>query len=154
VTDRDAFEAAYLVACVAFHSLLIAHFALRAWRLEVAVRHGWLVYASAVPFAALSGVTLAAGSPWWLWAGGFAYLVWGGFGFVVEYVARLEWRSPIRWRILVPYVLLYLATAMLYWWPVALVSRPLWYALGASFLVSSGLNIAAHRRRAGHAPAG
>jgi len=36
-------------------------------------------------------------------------------GYTVEYILRIGWRSPPRWPVFVPYVLLYLATAMLYW---------------------------------------
>ena len=45
-----------------------------------------------------------------------------------------------------PHVLLYLATAMFYWWPLALVSRPLWYVQAFLFGVSTMLNITSHRR--------
>lgn len=52
----------------------------------------------------------------------------------------------IRWPIFGPYVLLYLASVMFYWWPLALVSRPLWYVGAATFLVSTSLNVTSHKR--------
>jgi len=84
---------------------------------------------------------------WWAyWAGGVAYLAWAVFGYVIEYVLGIEWRNPVRWPIFVPYVLFYLGTAMLYWWPVGLLSQRLWFVLGALFVASTMLNVTSHRR--------
>ena len=42
------------------------------------------------------------------------------------------------------YVLLYLATIMFYWWPVGMLSRPLWYVYAGLFTLSTWLNISSH----------
>ncbi|MCZ7546792.1 MAG: hypothetical protein M5R40_26195 [Anaerolineae bacterium] len=76
---------------------------------------------------------------------GFIYLIWAVFGFAVEYVQGIEWRNPIRWSIFGPYVVLYLATVMLYWWPVGLIRRPLWYVYAGLFVVSTILNAISHK---------
>ena len=144
--DLDLLEGLYIGAAFLFHVVLIVHFVVRRRRFAAAIRFGWVVYVLAVPFAALSVVQLADGRPWWLWLGGFLYAAWAGFGCLVEYVLRLEWRSPIRWTIFVPYVLLYLATSMLFWWPLAQLSRPLWLAMAVVFAVSTWLNVRSHRR--------
>ena len=36
--------------------------------------------------------------------GGFLYLAWAIFGYVVEYRKGIEWRAPIRWSIFGPYI--------------------------------------------------
>jgi hypothetical protein len=89
---------------------------------------------------------LSGGKVWWFWLGGFVYLVWAGFGFTVEYVRRIEWRDPIRWPIFGPYLTLYLATIMLYWWPLARISRPLWIVYAGLFIVSTVLNVTSHQQ--------
>lgn len=150
----DALDTAFAIACLVIQSVLLAHFAVRTVAFEAAVRHGWLVYALSIPFAALAAIELAAGKPWWSWVGGATYLAWAAFGYRVEYAAHVEWRSPVRWNLLVPYVLLYLATAMLYWWPAAQLYRPLWFVLGALFVASSTLNVMSHRRHSAAAPSG
>ena len=43
-----------------------------------------------------------------------------------------------------PYVTLYLVTLMFYWWPLGLLGRPLWYAFGALFVMSTILNVTSH----------
>jgi hypothetical protein len=150
----DLLESLYVAAAFAFQAALIAHFAMRRWRFATAMRYGWVVYALAIPYATLSAIQLAAGRPWWLWLGGFLFAAWAAFGYLVEYVLRLEWRSPVRWPMFVPYVLLYLATSMLYWWPLAQLSRPLWFAMAALFAVSTWLNVRSHRRGADAIQAG
>jgi uncharacterized membrane protein YecN with MAPEG domain len=72
----------------------------------------------------VSVLTLLGGRPWWLWLSGFLYLVWGIYGYWIEYVRKIEWRSPIRWAVFVPYILLYLATTMFYWFPLIRVWKP------------------------------
>lgn len=140
-------EALYAAAALAFQLVLVLHFALRRWRYLVAIRWGWVVYALAIPFAALSGYLLAAGAPWWMWTGGFLYLAWAAFGFVVEYVRRIEWRTPILWPVFVPYIVLYLATAMFFWWPLARIGWAYWLAATLLFIVGTILNVTSHRDR-------
>ena len=140
----DNLQGMYVVVAFLFQIVLIVHFAVRRWRLALAVRYGPIVYALSVPAAVVSALLLRAGQPWWLWLGGFLYLVFAAFGYAVEYVARIQWRSPIRWPIFGPYIPLYLATVMFYWWPLALISKPLWYVAGALFVVGSALNVTSH----------
>ena len=139
-------EILFVVWAFAFQAILIAHFALRKWSFErYTHRYGWLVYAMSIPALAVSVLLLLGGMPWSLWLGGFIYLVWAVFGYLVEYVKGIQWRNPPRWSILGPYVVLYLATIMFYWWPLGLISRPLWYLYGLLFLVSTVLNLTSHR---------
>lgn len=130
-----------------FQLILIIHFALRKWRFNLAIRYGWVVYALSIPAATISVIFLLNKQSWYMWLGGFIYLVWAGYGYWVEYVRHIQWRSPVRWSVLGPYVILYLATVMLYWWPLALIYRPLWYVYAALFLTSTFLNVASHQNK-------
>ena len=135
----------YTICAFLFQAILIAHFALRRWRFDLAVRHGWIVYALGVSAVAASLVLLLSGKAWSLWLGGFLYLAWGAFGFVIEYVKKIQWRTPIAWPVFGPYLLLYLATSMFYWWPLALIWKPLWYAAAVLFAAGLALNLASHK---------
>jgi hypothetical protein len=108
-------------------------------------RYGWIVYALSAPAAAVSLLLLRGGKPWLLWLAGFLYLVWAIFGYWVEFVRGIKWRNPARWPILVPYLSLYLATTMFYWWPLGLLWRPLWYVYLVLFVISTVLNAASHK---------
>ncbi len=135
----------YLIVAFAFQTALDAHFALRNWMFEgYIVRWGWIFYALSLPAFAASLWLRRAGAPVSLWLGGVLFLIWAAFGFAVEYLAHIAWRSPPVWPIFIPYVLLYLATVMFYWWPAATVSRPAWYALAALFLLGTWLNLRSH----------
>jgi hypothetical protein len=144
-----------VVWAFAFQAILIVHFALRKWAFaRYTHRYGWLVYALSIPAVGVSIILLLGGMPWSFWLGGFIYLVWAAFGYVVEYVKGIQWRNPPRWSILGPYVFLYLATVMFYWWPLGLIGRPLWYLYGVLFVVSTVLNVTSHRGPREQGPAG
>ena len=128
-----------------FQLALIVHFAVRRWRFALIVRYGWLTYTLGVPAALVSLVMVSSGQPWWMWLGGFICLAWAIYGYTVEFVRHVEWRSPVRWSVFGPYITLYLATIMLYWWPLARISRPLWYAYAVLFVISTVLNVTSHR---------
>lgn len=140
----DGPEILFVATAFLFQMVLIVHFALRKWRFHVAARYGPIVYALSIPAFAVSVLILLADKPWWLWLSGFLYLIWAAFGYTVEYVKDIRWRNPPRWPVLGPYLTLYLATVMFYWWPLIRISRPLWYAYTVLFLIATALNLASH----------
>lgn len=126
--------------------VLIVHFSLRKWFYDrYILKFGWIVYAMSVIAVFVSLFLLLGGKIWSLWMAGFIYLAWAVYGYVVEYMKKIPWRNPIRWSLFVPYVFLYLVTIMFYWWPLGIVSRPLWYAYAVLFVISIILNITSHR---------
>jgi hypothetical protein len=142
----DSWQILFVIWGFAFQVILIVHFALRKWAFErYTWRFGWIVYALSVPAAIISLILLIRGQPWAFWTGGLIYLVWAAFGYWIEYVLKIKWRNPPRWPILGPYVLLYLATNMFYWWPMGLIGRPLWYVYAVLFAISTALNVLSHR---------
>jgi hypothetical protein len=138
-------EVLFVISAFLFQIILIIHFAMRKWYFNLAMRYGWIVYGLSLAAAAVSVLLLLGGKPWSLWAGGFIYLIWAIFGYIVEYIRDTQWRNPIRWSIFGPYVFLYLATAMFYWWPLALIRKPLWYVYAVLFIISTVLNVISHK---------
>jgi hypothetical protein len=141
----DKLQVLFVVSAFLLQVVLIIHFALRKWRFHLAMRYGRIVYALSVPASATSVLLLLGGRTWPLWSGGFVYLIWAILGYTVEYVKGIQWRNPIRWTIFGPYVFLYLTTIMFYWWPLALISKPLWYMYAVLFIVSTILNVTSHK---------
>jgi len=76
--------------------------------------------------------------------GGFIFLVYAAYGYWVDYLRQIPWRNPLRLSIVFPYVFLYLATVMFYWWPLALLSRALWGVFAVLFVIGTVLNIMSH----------
>ncbi|MBN1370463.1 MAG: hypothetical protein JW987_00775 [Anaerolineaceae bacterium] len=138
--------ALFVFTAFLFQTVLIVHFALRKWRFETAIRYGPIVYGLSIPAVLVSVVLIVGKQPWWMVIGGFLYLAWAIFGYVVEYRKGIEWRDPIRWPIFGPYIFLYLATVMFYWWPLARIWKPLWVAYTVLFVISTVLNATSHKR--------
>jgi hypothetical protein len=145
--DLDDLETLFVIVAFLFQGLLITHFTLRKWHFDLAMRYGRIVYALGIPAAGVSIFLALNNTNWSFWLGGILYLVWAGYGYTVEYIRRIQWRSPPYWPVLGPYVTLYLATVMFYWWPLALIYKPLWYLYGALFLVSTFLNVTSHHSK-------
>jgi len=142
----DRSDILFVLAAFLIQISLIGHFALRKWFFTTAMRYGRIVYALSIPAAILSLYLCLQGKPWYLWAGGFIYLTWAIFGYGVEYLLHIQWRNPPYWPVLPPYILLYLATVMFYWWPLATLWKPFWYAYAAGlFVISTWLNVTSHK---------
>lgn len=135
-----------LFVCSAFffHIILIVHFSLRKWRFKTAIRFGFVIYLLGILFALSSLLILLGGKEWYFWLAGFLYLIWAIFGYIVEYHLKIEWRNPILWKIFIPYILLYLATTMFYWFPLAQINKIYWYIAGIMFVINTYLNTTSH----------
>lgn len=134
----------FVITAFVIQLVLIAHFALRRWAFAAAMRFGVFVYGLCIPAVIVSIALWIDGQPWYLWAAGLLYTAWAAFGYRVEYVLHINWRTPIRWPIFIPYVVLYLASIMFYWWPLATISRPLWFVYAALFVASAIFNVLSH----------
>jgi len=145
MSDLDDLDILFVVWALVFQVALIVHFALRKRFFEsYTVRIGWIVYALCIPAVVISLMLLLRGKQWSFWLGGFLFLLYAAFGYWVDYVMKIQWRNPLRLPIMIPYVFLYLSTVMFYWWPLGLLSRPLWYAFAILFAVGTVLNITSH----------
>jgi hypothetical protein len=145
VFGLDSLEVLSVVWAFFFQIVLIVHFAVRKRFFEsYTMKFGWIVYALSVPAVVISIVLLLGGKTWSFWLGGFLFLIYAAYGYWVDYVKKIQWRNPLRLSIMFPYVFLYLATVMFYWWPLGLLSRPLWIAFAVLFVIGTILNVTSH----------
>jgi hypothetical protein len=141
----DHLDTLFVVWAFFFQIVLIVHFALRKRNFEnYTMKYGWLVYALSIPAAVISVVLLFGGKSWSFWLGGFIFLIYAAYGYRIDYVKKIQWRNPLDKSIMFPYVTLYLGTVMFYWWPLGLLSRPLWYAFAILFVIGTVLNVISH----------
>ena len=141
----DGLDLLFVVWAFFYQFALILHFAVRKLYFEsYTLRYGWWVYALCLPGLLVSILLLFGGKPCSFWLGGFLFLVYAVFGYWVDYIKGIQWRSPPRFSVLVPYLSLYLATVMFYWWPLGLLSRTLWIIYGILFVIATVLNIRSH----------
>lgn len=144
--DFDTLETLFVLFAFLVQFVFVLFFALRKWAFMYAMRVGWMVYALGLPAALLSIALWQGGKSWSLVLAGLLHLVWGIFGYTVEQILHISWRTPIYWPVFAPYVLLYLATQMFYWFSVGMMSRPLWYLYALLFILSTFFNVTSHTR--------
>jgi phosphatidylserine synthase len=121
--------------------LQAAGFLSRVYTGSRAINHllGYVIIALAAP-AALALVALVQARAGWLqWVGPAVYLAFIAFMVAVEYVWPVEFRSPSRPSILVPYLLLFFGAILLMGLPMFRMDRRLWLVTVATtaFLLGS-----------------
>jgi hypothetical protein len=87
---------------------------------------GHVIIALAVPAAIALVAFVRARAGWRLWIGPAVYLAFVAFEVVVDYVWAVEFRSPMRPSILVPYLLLFFGAILLMGLPMFRLDRRLW----------------------------
>lgn len=141
----DRLDWLFIVWAFLFQIVLIVHFAIRKPLFEsYTLKYGWIVYALCIPAVVISVILLLGGKSWYYWLAGFLFVLFAAYGYWVDYVAQIPWRNPLNLAVFFPYVTLYLATVMFYWWPIARLSRPLWMVYGILFVIATILNIRSH----------
>jgi hypothetical protein len=93
----------FVLTAFTIQIVLCLHFALRKWHFETALRFGPIVYVLGIPAAGISLALLLGDKAWYFWLGGFLYLAWAVFGYMVEYLLKIDWRNSRRWGIMIPY---------------------------------------------------
>ena len=126
--------------------LLVVNFAARNWRPVLERRYGWVVYALGIPAALLAAILTVAHQPAYAALACVLYALWAAFGYYVDTYRQLAWRQPTRWTILLPYVLLFIASQLAFWIPLWYVGLGYWVAYGALYVANTALNLFSHRR--------
>ena len=145
MSKLDGLDSLFVAWAFFFQIVFIVHFAIRKAHLEsYTLKYGWVVYAFCIPAVVVSIILLRGGKHWFYWLAGFLFLIFSGFGYWIDYVMKIQFRNPLRVEVAIPYVVLYLATVMFYWWPLGNLSRPLWFVFGILFVIGTILNIASH----------
>ncbi|MGD2166443.1 MAG: hypothetical protein PVH50_13045 [Anaerolineae bacterium] len=113
--------------------------------LETNHRIGRVIIALGVPAAVALFAFLRAQAGWLLWAGPAAYLTFIALLLVVDYVRAIEFRSPIRLEILVPYLVFFFVSILLMGLPMFWASRQLWLVTVTTTALLLGSMIVAMR---------
>jgi len=94
----------------------------------MAINHllGWVMIGLAVPSAVALAAFLRTGAGWLQWAGPALYIVFIGFMVAVDYIHPVEFRSPVRSEILIPFLVLFFGSILLMGLPMYRSNRNLW----------------------------
>jgi hypothetical protein len=107
---------------------------------STAINHilGYAIAALAVPAAVALVAFWRARADWWQWIGVAVYIAFIALMLVVEYVWPVEFRSPARYGILVPYLLLFFGAILLMGLPMFRMDRQLWLVTVATTILLLG----------------
>lgn len=137
----------FVVFAFAVQVLLALNFTARNWRPALELKYGWIIYALAIVAVLLAIVFALGRQPGYAILAPLMYAVWAGFGYYVDMYRHIEWRSPPRYAVFVPYVLLFIASQFAFWIPLWYVGLGYWVAYAVLYFINTGLNIASHRKR-------
>jgi hypothetical protein len=99
---------------------------------------GYGVVALGVPaFLAIIAFVRVRAS-WRQWIGPAVFLTFLAFMIIVEYIWRVEFRSPMRYDILVPYLVLFFGSILLMGLPMFRMDRRLWLVTAATSVLLLG----------------
>ena len=108
---------------------------------SMALNHkiGVAIMLLALPATAALVAYVRAGSDWRLWVGPALFDVFVVFMLLVEYVRPIEFRSPARPAVLVPYLVLFFGSILFMGLPMFRIDLGLWAvtAVTASILLAS-----------------
>lgn len=124
----------------AVNVLQAAGFLSRVYTGSRAINHllGQVMIALAVPAAIALLAFVRARAGWRDWIGPAVYLAFVALEVVVDYVWPVEFRSPMRYSILVPYLLLFFGAILLMGLPMFRLNRRLWLVTVASTVLLLG----------------
>lgn len=112
----------------AVNVLQAAGFLSRVRSRSMAINHllGYAILALGVPAALALAAFVRAGAGWLHWAGPALFLAFLALMGVVDYLRPVEFRSPARPAILVPYLALFFGAILLMGLPMFSLDRRLW----------------------------
>jgi hypothetical protein len=112
----------------------------RVYTNSMAINHilGYVMIALAVPTTLALVAFGRARAGWRRWGGPAVYLAFVALLVVVDYVWPVEFRSPMRYSILVPYLLLFFGAILLMGLPMFHIDRRLWLVTVATSVLLLG----------------
>ena len=107
---------------------------------SMAVNHllGYVIIVLAIPSMVAIVAFARAGAGWLHWVGPAVFLTFIAFVVVVDYAWPVEFRSPTRYGILAPYLVLFFGSILLMGLPMFRLNRPLWLVTVATTVLLLG----------------
>lgn len=127
--------------------LLVLNFGARNWRPALERKYGWIIYGLGIVAVLLAVVFALRRQPAYAVVAFWVYALWAAFGYYVDTYRQIEWRrNPPRWSLLLPYVLLFIASQFAFWIPLWYVGLGYWAVYAVLYVLNTGLNIYSHRK--------
>lgn len=135
----------------AVNLLQTAGFLSRIYTGRMTINHvlGGVIIALAVPSAVALVALVQADAGWRQWVGPAVFLAFVALMLAVEYLWPIEFRSPARYSILVPYLLLFFGAILLMGLPMFRMDRGLWLVTVVTTVLLLGSMVIAMRAGVG-----
>lgn len=144
--SQSAQQTLFVAFAFISQALLIFNFAAYKWKPGIQKKWGWIVYAFGWLALPLGLYFRAGGGPWYSWLACGLFAAWAIFGYIVDILRPINWRDPVRWQILVPYLVLYISAQFAFWIPLWLIWPGYWMIYAVLYTISTVLNISNHSR--------
>jgi hypothetical protein len=152
-TSVDPYWAALTVWVVvnAVNLLQAAGFISRVYTGNQRINHilGYVMIALAIPAAVALVAFLRSGAGWLFWLGPAVYIAFIVVEIVVDYALPVEFRSPRRPEILVPYLLLFFGAILLMGLQMFNLNRALWLVTVVTTILLLASMVVAMRKGVG-----
>jgi hypothetical protein len=145
--DLDALDWLTLVVAVASNVLTVLVFGSRPRHPALAKAFGLGYIALAFPAAAIIAINLGDGRPWGYCVPPVLFITFAILVLLLDYILRIEFRSPPRYDIMGPFLLLYYLAQMGMWgltWDLGLA---IWGLTGVTYFAQVAVGIGAERGR-------
>ena len=104
---------------------------------------GYVMIALAIPAGLAIVAFIRAGADWRQWIGLAVFLTFVALMIAVEYIWQVEFRSPARYEILVPYLVLFFGSVLLMGLPMFSMDRRFWLVtVATTILLLSSMGLA------------
>ena len=128
-----------------------AGFLSRIFTKSMAINHslGYGIMALAIPAVIALVAFVRARVDWLQWVGLAVFLAFLALMIAAEYIWQVEFRSPARYEILVPYLVLFFGSVLLMGLPMFSMDRRLWLVTVATSVLLLGSMLVAMRKGVG-----
>ena len=128
-----------------------AGFLSRIFTKSMAINHslGYGIMALAIPAVIALVAFMRAGATWQQWIGLAIFLAFLALMIAVDYIWLVEFRSPPRYEILVPYLVLFFGSILLMGLPMFRMDRRLWLVTVATTILLITSMVMAMRKGVG-----
>ena len=142
--SQDMLQTGFVILAFVIQVMLVVDFAARNWKPSIEEKLGWLVYAMGLPASILGVLFLLNDQPWYYWTATLLFILWAAFGYVVDIVLGVKWRSPAKWSIFIPYVILFISSLLAFCVPLWFIRPVLWIVYALLYATHTVLNMYSH----------
>lgn len=140
----DVYLSIFVIFGFVLQVLLLLNFTARILKPELELRWGRIIYYLGLVTLVLGVIYIVKGAPWNLTPAFLIYTVWAAYGYYVDVLKKIEWRSPPKLQVFIPYVTLYIIALFSFWMPLLDINWWLFIIFGVLLEVHTFINISSH----------